>query len=337
MHTVVNLIVEETTAGQRLDVFLHAALTAEGHDVSRAGIQRWIKEGFVSQNNPKGGELSANPAKKVRLGEQFEVNVPAAVATELVGEDIPLDILFEDDQLVVLNKPAGLTVHPAPGNWTGTLVQALIHHCGASLSGINGEARPGIVHRIDKDTSGIMVAAKTDVAHRGLARQFANHTINREYRALVVGAITPPAGRIEGNIGRHPVSRVRRAVVEEGGKTAVTHYQTLEKIGERASLVACTLETGRTHQIRVHMAHLGHPLLNDPLYGHSAAVPAKNVKGGLTTEQAKTLQAALQNLQGQALHAARLGFTHPTTGEKLDFSSPLPDAFQALLKTMKNL
>lgn len=333
MHTVVNLIVEEPNTGQRLDVFLHAALTGLGQDVSRAGVQRWIKEGFVTQNT----QVSANPAKKVRLGEEFAVNVPAAVATELVGEDIPLDILFEDDQLIVLNKPAGLTVHPAPGNWTGTLVQALIHHCGTSLSGINGEARPGIVHRIDKDTSGIMVAAKTDVAHRGLAKQFAGHTINREYLALVVGNIMPPAGRVEGNIGRHPVHRLKRAVVDAGGKTAVTHYKTQEKQGERASLVACTLETGRTHQIRVHMAHLGHPLLNDPLYGHSAALPGKNVKGKLTDEQAKTLQTALKNLHGQALHAARLGFTHPTTGKHLEFTSPLPEAFQALLGTLKSL
>lgn len=308
------LPVAPETPPTRLDVWLLAqvgALEGAGADTySRAGIQRWIKEGFVVRIAPAPAQPEANPSRKVRVGEVYTVDVPAAVATELVGEDIPLNIVYEDADLIVLNKPAGLTVHPAPGNFTGTLVQALIHHCGLGLSGINGEMRPGIVHRIDKDTSGLLVAAKNDVAHRGLAKQFARHDIHRRYVALVRGVLRPPHGTVEGNIGRHPTNRIRRAVVQNSGKTAITHYTTLEVFGEAASLVTCQLETGRTHQIRVHMAHLGHPLLGDPLYG-GAPKPLKGFAGIVIPAR-------------QMLHAAELGFVHPVTGESLHFEAEMP-------------
>jgi 23S rRNA pseudouridine1911/1915/1917 synthase len=328
------LTVPQNAPPTRLDVFLHTALTEAGHAGSRAGVQRWIKEGFVAQS----GQASTNPAKKVQPGQVFAVDVPAAEATELIAENIALNVVYEDDQLIVINKPAGLTVHPAPGNWTGTLVQALLHHCAGSLSGINGELRPGIVHRIDKHTSGLLVAAKTDAAHRGLARQFAKHSIVREYQALVVGCPAKLSGTLTSTIGRHPTQRVRRAVVENGqpGKLATTHYQVQENFGARASLLACTLETGRTHQIRVHLSHLGHALLNDPLYG--SAKPEKNLHGpALPAPQAAAFAAALAAVPGQALHAGRLGFVHPITGQALDFTSPLPDYMTDLIHFLRTL
>ncbi|NBV54798.1 MAG: RluA family pseudouridine synthase, partial [Proteobacteria bacterium] len=295
---------------------------------SREGIKRWIKEGFVGRDlgvieGANGGEhrvqMEANPAKKVLAGEVWVVDVPAVKAATLVAEEIPLEVVYEDADLLVINKPAGLTVHPAPGNFTGTLVQALMWHCGESLSGMNGEARPGIVHRIDKDTSGLLVAAKHDVAHRGLARQFMRHSIHRLYVALVRGVPRPTVGRIEGNIGRHPTQRLRRAVVEVGGKPAVTHYRTREVFAEAAALVECQLETGRTHQIRVHMAHLGHPLLGDPLYG---------VRGPLKGIGEIALPAR------QMLHAAELGFMHPVSGKELRFSVSMPGDMQTVLKAL---
>lgn len=310
-----------TTAdvNQRLDVWLLAQLTAAGNDVSRVRVQQLIKEGFVTTAD---GNASANPAKKVRLNERYVANLPALVATDLVAEDIPLDVVYEDADLLVLNKPAGLTVHPAPGHATGTLVQALLHHCGASLSGMNGELRPGIVHRIDKDTSGLLVVAKHDRAHRALAKQFAAHSCERAYVALVRGVPTPIAGSVRTQLDRHPVHRLKRAVVAaDKGKLAVTHYHTMTSYGAAASRVTCVLETGRTHQIRVHMAHLGHPLLGDPLYGNP--VPLK----GWTPAQAALLAPLLT---GQMLHAATLGFAHPVTRKKLRFEAPLPPHFVAV-------
>jgi 23S rRNA pseudouridine1911/1915/1917 synthase len=315
------------TPPTRLDVWLMAQFAAAGDATqSRAGIQRWIKEGFVCRITPLPAGappfVEANPSRKVRVGEVYTVDVPTAVATELVGEDIPLTVVYEDADLLVLDKPAGLTVHPAPGHYTGTLVQALIHHCAGSLSGINGEMRPGIVHRIDKDTSGLLVVAKNDAAHRGLAKQFARHDIHRVYLAVVRGVPHPGSGTVVGNIGRHPTQRVRRAVVETGGKPAITHYRTEEVFGEAAALVSCRLETGRTHQIRVHMAHIGHPLLGDPLYGKHGplkGMPGVEVPAGR-----------------QLLHAAELGFVHPTTGKKVLFTSALPEDMDEFLTRLRN-
>ncbi|MBI1309014.1 MAG: RluA family pseudouridine synthase [Proteobacteria bacterium] len=324
-HDVRRFEVEAGSEGQRLDVFLVEALGAAGVDCSRAGVQRWIKEGFVTRRNEERGSeergvLEANPAKKTRVGEVFVVDLPEIKASELVAEDIPLEVVYEDGDLLVLNKPAGMTVHPAPGNFTGTLVQALLHHCGATLSGMNGEARPGIVHRIDKDTSGLLVVAKHDAAHRGLGKQFMRHDIHRVYLALVRGVPAPAVGRIEGAIGRHPVHRMRRAVVAKGGKDAVTHYKVLERFGEGAALVECKLETGRTHQIRVHMAHIGHPLLGDPMYGRPGALKGLG---------------ALELPKRQLLHAAELGFEHPMTGEWLEFTAEIPADIGGVLAVLR--
>lgn len=311
--------VEAAEAGQRLDVWLCAkVIEIDGENAtSRAEVQRWIKAGCVHLN----GELAANPAKKVRAGEVFALNRPAAEALNLTPENIPLEIVYEDDEVLVLNKPVGLAVHPSPGHTSGTLVHALLHHCGAALSEENGADRPGIVHRLDKDTSGLMVVAKTGQAHRVLARQFLRKGLDgqleREYLALVRGVPMPKQGTITGNIGRHPTLRVPRAVVVEGGKPAVTHYKTLENYGKYASLVALKLETGRTHQIRVHMAHKGHGVLGDPLY------PVGGPRG--------LNVAGIEIPNRQMLHAAVLGFVHPKTDEKLRFEVPLPSDMQAVI------
>jgi 23S rRNA pseudouridine1911/1915/1917 synthase len=310
-----------TEGGQRLDAWLVAQMGSA--NASRVAVQRWIKEHFVRKN----GEIEANPARKVRAGEMYTVDVPAVEAAELKAENIPLVILYEDNDLIVVDKPAGMAVHPSLGHDTGTLVHALLGHCGSSLSGINGEARPGIVHRIDKDTSGILVAAKHDRVHRGLAGQFARHDIHRAYQAIVRGLPMPAAGTVAGLIGRHPVDRKKRAVLREGtsgAKEAVTHYKVLEPL-TGAALVECRLETGRTHQIRVHMAHLGHPLLGDPMYGKHG--PLKGASEAVNT--------ALKSFRRQALHAAELGFTHPMTNERLSFKSPLPVDMQVLLAALR--
>lgn len=318
MSHVLQLPVDDTQAGVRLDVWLLAQMTAQlGEGQSRAGVQRWIKDGYVTRS----GALEANPARKVRKGEVYDVDVPAAEASELVAEDIPLDVVYEDTDLLVINKPAGLTVHPAPGNYTGTLVQALLHHCGDSLSGINGEMRPGIVHRIDKDTSGLLVVAKHDVAHRGLAKQFARHDIHRKYYAIVRGVPLRKSGTVQGDIGRNPQNRMKRAVVADGsGKPAITHYRVVEVFDTAAALVECQLETGRTHQIRVHMSHIGHPLLGDPMYGRNA--PLKGV-------------GELNLPPRQLLHAAELGFVHPVSREEMFFESPLPADMDAVLAKLR--
>jgi 23S rRNA pseudouridine1911/1915/1917 synthase len=301
----------------RLDVWLLQCL-GEGH--SRAEVQRCIKAGALTLR----GQPSCNPAKKVRLGETFTFTPPPAPAYPIEAENIPLEILYEDELLLVLNKPAGLTVHPAPGNRQGTLVNALLHHCGAALSEENGADRPGIVHRLDKDTSGLLVVAKTAATHRFLAKQFAAHgrdgRLHRQYLALVRGTPRTKQGTITGNIGRHPTLRIPRAVVKEGGKPAITHYQTLETWGGVASLLALQLETGRTHQIRVHLASLGCPVLGDPLY----PTPRGN-QGPLAGAAAQVIVPPYQ-----MLHAAELGFMHPTTGQRLHFSAPLPASIQTL-------
>ena len=284
--------------------------------LSRSMLKRLILEGFLSEGDD--GRTVIDPSYHVKQGEHFRLEVPPPSDPVPAGEDIPLSVVFEDDHLIVIDKPAGLVVHPAPGNPDGTLVNALISHCGDSLAGIGGVRRPGIVHRLDKDTSGLMVAAKTSPVHEALVIQFAERTIERSYAAFVWGEIRPPAGEISGNIGRSNRDRKKMAVVRTGGRAALTRYRTLETFGGGAGLLECRLATGRTHQIRVHLSHRGHPIIGDPVYG-----------GGATRARQSSLPpealAVVAGLQRQALHARKLGFRHPGTGEDLLFESDLPD------------
>jgi 23S rRNA pseudouridine1911/1915/1917 synthase len=279
--------------------------------MSRTRFKALIEEGRVSR---EGDKNSVNdPSLKIRVGEIYTIEVPPAIPAIPIPQDIPLDIIYEDDDLIVLNKPAGMVVHPAPGHYDGTLVNALLYHCRGSLSGIGGVSRPGIVHRLDKDTSGLLVAAKNDITHRGLSEQFAAHTIRRTYCAVAWGMPSPREGRIEANIGRSPSNRKKMGVVSRGGKRAVTHYGVEYAISTRASLVTCRLETGRTHQIRVHMTSIGHSLVGDPVYDGGSARQLR----ALSDEQ----RTALKSLKYQALHALNLGFTHPITKKKINFES----------------
>ena len=314
-------------AGERLDRYLARAATGASLGLSRTRLKALIEGGEVRVN----GASVRDPSAKIAVGDQVLLARPEAEASELVGEAMALDIRFEDAHLLVLNKPAGLVVHPAAGHARGTLVHALIAHCGSSLSGVGGVKRPGIVHRLDKDTSGLMVVAKTDLAHRGLAELFADHgragSLDREYLALVWGDMKKHAGVIDAPIARDPRHREKMAVVAAGrGRTASTHWRLIETLGP-ASLIACRLETGRTHQIRVHLAHVGHPLLGDAVYGagfksKAARLPAK-------------AQALLEKLGRQALHAAKLGFVHPVSGVRLTFESAPPADFSRLVKALE--
>jgi len=299
------------TGGQRLDRAL-----ADATGLSRERIKALLGEGRVLL----GGKAVSQASLKPEAGTAFAIAVPEAAPAEAAAQDIPLSIVFEDEHLIVIDKPAGLVVHPAAGNLDGTLVNALLHHCAGQLSGIGGVARPGIVHRIDKDTSGLLVVAKCDAAHEGLARQFADHSIERAYLAITAGTPSPLAGTVRGNIGRSDSNRKKMALVGEGrGKHAVTHYKVLEALGD-AALVECRLETGRTHQVRVHLASIGHALLGDPVYGRT---PSR-------------LRPTLQKLDfhRQALHAAVLGFIHPTLGTALRFESPVPSDMRELLREL---
>ncbi len=305
------VIIMETTIAPAADSWrVDRALADAVPTLSRERLKVLINAGQVTQ----GGVPMRDPSRKARAGEAFQIAVPAPTAAHNEAQDIPLVIAFEDEHLIVLNKPAGLVVHPAAGNLDGTLVNALLHHCRGSLSGIGGVARPGIVHRIDKDTSGLMVAAKTDRTHEGLARQFAAHSIDRRYRAIVGGRPMPAAGSVDAPLARSPNNRKKVAIVQ-GGKRAVTHYRSLEPLRE-ATLVECRLETGRTHQVRVHMASIGHALLGDPVYGRTKHAH----KGVLET----------LGFRRQALHAAHLGFIHPVTGDHLSFDSAMPPDMQEL-------
>ena len=320
-------------AGERLDRYLATALAGGAEDFSRSRLKTLILDGHVRLAESKTWATITDPSRKIKPGECYAISTPVAVAADPQGEDIPLQIFYEDDDLVVLMKPAGLVVHPGAGNWTGTLVNALIHHCGDSLSGIGGVKRPGIVHRIDKDTSGLVVAAKTDRAHHALAALFAEHDIERSYDALVWGHPNPLQGTIEGAIGRDPKDRKRMAIVTRGGKDAVTHYATQKMIFDGkgqpvCALVRCTLETGRTHQIRVHMTARGNALIGDPVYGR-----ARNLQRYQLSDIART---ALLGFKRQALHAATLGFRHPVTSKALHFESPLPADFATLLKLLSS-
>ena len=314
-------------AGQRLDRVLAALLP----DLSRARLQALIGEGAVS----RAGETIKDANHRVKPGETYRVAIAPPAPAAPQGQDIPLAIVYEDKDLIVIDKPAGLVVHPAAGNPDGTLVNALIAHCGAELAGIGGEARPGIVHRLDKDTSGLLVAAKTERAMASLAKQFANHTIQRAYNAVVWGAPRAAEGVIESQIGRSPFDRKRMAVLRGGGKPARTRYRVLERFGppERpiASLIECRLETGRTHQIRVHLTHLGHPLIGDPHYGRTRQPPRPKTP---EEERAFTLAA---NFPRQALHAVLLGFQHPSLHKTLSFESSWPADFAELVAALRAL
>lgn len=312
-------------SGARLDKFLAAQATA----LSRTRIKNLMIEGQVRLN----GAVCDSPAHKLKEGDVIAVNVPEARDDTPVAEDIPLDIVYEDDALIVINKPVGLVVHAGAGHADGTLVNALLHHCGDTLSGIGGVKRPGIVHRLDKDTSGLMLVAKTDKAHKKLSAQLSDRTLHRRYKALVWGAPVPRKGVVDAPIGRHPANRQKMAVVHRNGRAARTQYLLAEEYGP-VSLVECTLETGRTHQVRVHMAHLGHPLLGDPLYGLARnGQTARLKKGGLP---AASIPAVL-DFPRQALHAAEIAFIHPLTDEEMWFEAALPDDMQELVSVINQM
>lgn len=296
----------EEFVGERIDKFLSCRL----EEVSRSYIQKLIKEGHVSVN---GKPVKAN--YKLGAGDEISVEIPEAKEPDILPEDIPLDILYEDQDILVVNKPKGMVVHPAAGHYSGTLVNALMYHCKDSLSGINGVMRPGIVHRIDMDTTGSLLVCKNDEAHRILAEQLKEHTIRREYHAIVYGNIKEDTGTVDAPIGRHPTDRKKMSINHKNGKQAVTHYEVLERFGN-FTYIRCRLETGRTHQIRVHMASLHHPLLGDEVYGPSSRPP-------------------FPGLKGQVLHAKILGIYHPATGEYMEFDAPLPQYFVDLLQKLR--
>jgi len=311
----------ETDAGQRLDRVLAQHLPL----LSRTRLKRLIETGQVTHE----GAVLRDPSQRVRYDQNFVVILPQIEDAAPVPQPIALEIQFEDAHLIVIDKPAGMVVHPAPGNPDGTLVNALLAHCGASLSGIGGVRRPGIVHRLDKGTSGLMVAAKTEAAHHSLSRDFAARRIDRAYTAFVWGMPAASAGEIAGNIGRSSADRKKMAVVgEERGKPAVTRYRIERAFGAHAAQIECRLATGRTHQIRVHFAHLGHPLIGDPAYG---------TRAGRGVARNGSIGAEIAGFPRQALHARRLGFTHPATGTRLDFDSALPADMTALIACLELL
>lgn len=299
------LQVDTAYTGERIDKYLAEVM----NDYSRSFLQKQLKDGNVSINGKK-----AKASIKIAEDDEIVILIPDNKEPDIEPENIPLDILYEDNQLLVVNKPKGMVVHPSVGHYSGTLVNALMFHCKNELSGINGVLRPGIVHRIDMDTTGALVVCKTDTAHQSLAEQLKVHSITRRYRGIVHGNLKEDSGTIEGDIGRHPTDRKKMAVHVRNGKPAVTHYKVLERF-DKFTYVECELETGRTHQIRVHMSSIGHPLLGDIVYG-----PKKS---------------AVSGLQGQTLHAMVLGFTHPVSGEYMEFTAPLPEYFERLLNKFR--
>lgn len=304
MMNETEFLVEDSESGIRIDRYLSDKMK----DMSRSYLQKLLKEKRVTVNEK---DIKAN--YKIQKGDRICISAPEPEEPDILPEDIPLDILYEDEDLLVVNKPKGMVVHPSAGHTTSTLVNAVLFHCKGNLSGINGIMRPGIVHRIDKDTTGALLICKTDSAHRILAEQLKEHSVKRRYRAIVRGNLKEDEGTIEGPIGRHPIERKKMAINYKNGKDAVTHYKVLERFGN-ATYVECRLETGRTHQIRVHMASIGHPLLGDEIYGSS-----KNP----------------YHLQGQTLHAMILGFVHPTSNEYMEFQAPLPEYFVKLLEKLR--
>lgn len=313
-------MVNKEYKGKRIDKFLSECFP----DISRAQAQRLIAMGNVTSDDATIGDNSF----KIREGDVYQVEIPPAAEAEPQPQDIPLDVVYEDEDIIVVNKPAGMTVHPAPGAPDKTLVNALLFHC-KDLSGIGGVKRPGIVHRIDKDTSGLLVVAKNDAAHQHLCEQFAEHSIERTYYAVVFGLPTPPQGIVDADIGRSPYDRKKMAVVQKNGKHAVTHYQTIETYKALASLVKCNLETGRTHQIRVHMAKLGCNLVGDQLYVKSKKITDKTISA--------THKDYINNFPRQALHAKSLGFVHPRSGKFMAFDSEFPRDFKELLLVLQEI
>lgn len=296
--------IDESYAKERIDKYITEVWE---EDVSRSQVQLWITGDHVKVN---GNSVKAN--YKLAVGDHVQVEVPEPVTVEIIPENIPLDVVYEDADVIVVNKPKGMVVHPAPGHSSGTLVNALMYHC-TDLSGINGEIRPGIVHRIDKDTSGLIMAAKNDKAHASLAAQLKAHTVTRRYVALVHGSVSHDQGTVDAPLGRDPKDRKMFTVTEKNGKHSVTHFTVKERLGDY-TLLELQLETGRTHQIRVHMKFIGHPLVGDPLYGRS-----KGIK-----------------LTGQALHAGVLGFIHPSSAEYIEFSAPIPEDLEVLLAGLRS-
>lgn len=300
---VIREIVVEDGNGLRIDRYLSECCA----DMSRSYLQKLVKEGNVLVN---GQSVKSN--YKVSDGDQIRMELPAAMEPEIIAEPMELDVIYEDSDIILINKPKGMVVHPAPGHYSGTLVNGLMYHCRNDLSGINGVLRPGIVHRIDMDTTGVLIACKNDMAHNAIAKQLKEHSITRKYYAIVHGALKDESGTIDAPIGRHPVNRKKMSINHQNGREAITHFRVLQRF-DRFTYVECQLETGRTHQIRVHLASIGHPLLGDQVYG-----PGK----------------CPYPLQGQTLHAAVLGIRHPRTGEYLEFSAPVPVYFQELLTSM---
>ena len=298
--------VTEEEDGLRLDQYIAGRCM----DLSRSYIQKLIKESRVTINK----NIQTKTKTAVQESDIVNVSLPDPKELEIKPQDIPLDILYEDNDVLVVNKPKGMVVHPAPGHYEDTLVNAVLYHCRDNLSGINGVLRPGIVHRIDKDTTGALIVCKNDKAHQKIADQLRAHTITRSYRAIAYNNFSEDEGMINAPIGRHPTNRKKRMVTEKNSKEAITHYKVLDHLNHKFNYIECRLETGRTHQIRVHMSHIGHPLLGDEVYG--------------------PVNSKFKNLQGQTLHAATIGFIHPTTEEYMEFSAPLPDYFEKLLKTL---
>lgn len=303
-----NFFINSENQGERIDKFLSSKLS----DISRSYIHKLIEDGNITIN-----QNSVNKKYKLSENDTINVKIPKPQELKVVAENIPLDIVYEDNDLLIVNKPKDMVVHPAPGNYSGTLVNALLYHCKNSLSGINGIIRPGIVHRIDKDTSGLLIVAKNDTSHKELAEQIKNHSFTREYEAVVYGNLKEDTGTINANIARHKTDRKKMAVVPFLGRNAVTHYTVLKRYGNFTH-IKLKLETGRTHQIRVHMSYIGHPVVGDEVYANPKNNPFKFLKG-------------------QCLHAKTIGFIHPTTKEYMEFTSPLPEYFQKILNKLSTL
>lgn len=303
-----NFFINSENQGERIDKFLSSKLS----NISRSYIHKLIEDGNITVN-----QNSVNKKYKLSKNDMINVKIPKPQELEVIAENIPLDIVYEDNDLLIVNKPKNMVVHPAPGNYSGTLVNALLYHCKNSLSGINGVIRPGIVHRIDKDTSGLLIVAKNDTSHKELAEQIKNHSFTREYEAVVYGNLKEDTGTINANIARHKTDRKKMAVVPLLGRNAATHYTVLKRYGNFTH-IKLKLETGRTHQIRVHMSYIGHPVVGDEVYANPKNNPFKFLKG-------------------QCLHAKTIGFIHPTTKEYMEFTSPLPEYFQKILNKLSAL
>ncbi|MFN3828133.1 MAG: RluA family pseudouridine synthase [Micavibrio sp.] len=323
--SILHLTVEAEHAGERLDKFL----AAEAGELSRTRIKALVLESQVLINNV----VCDSPAHKLKAGDNITIGIPAPRDDTPLPENIPLDIVYEDEALIVINKPVGLVVHSGAGHEDGTLVNALLHHCGDSLSGIGGVKRPGIVHRLDKDTSGLMLVAKTDKAHQALSAQLSDRSLHRRYKALVWGVPIPIKGIVDAPIGRHPTHRQKMAIIHRNGREARTHYMVVEDWGPVA-MVECDLESGRTHQVRVHMTHLGHPLIGDPLYGLARNGQVSRLKkAGLEGDLAEEII----NFPRQALHAAEIAFIHPLTDEEMAFERPLPEDMERIVSILNQI